>query len=119
LALAARPKIAFDQHGNARLQWVEDFATMDAVVGLLALCLPSELVSAFQLAESDEPESANSVTPEERERKLAELSAVLLATERKEAALLDGVEIMLRPEMNPLAYLGVAIVAAAEAPAAA
>jgi hypothetical protein len=108
LALAARPRINFDRDGNAQLAWREDFATMNDVVGLLALICPAELVNAFQL--DAEPDTADAVSPEEREQKLSELSRSLLDLERREAALLNGVDgILPRPEMDPMAFLQVRI----------
>jgi hypothetical protein len=108
LAMGARPKIGFDQQGNAKLAWREDFATMNDVVGLLALICPAELVSAFQLDVGPDP--PNAISPDDREHKLSGLSAKLLELERREAALLaqaDG--ILPRPEMNPQAYLQVRV----------
>jgi hypothetical protein len=109
LALAARPRINF-RDGNASFQWREDFATMSDVVGLLALICPAELVNAFQL--DVEPDTADAVSPEERERKLSELAAKLLELERKEEVLLRACDgILPRPEMSPEAYLQIRVVA--------
>jgi hypothetical protein len=108
LAMGARPKISFDQQGNAKLQFRDDFVQMTDVIGILALICPAELVSAFQLDVGPDP--PNAISPDDREHKLSELSAKLLELERREAALLaqaDGV--LPRPEMNPLAYLQVRV----------
>jgi hypothetical protein len=115
LAQRARPRISFDQQGNARINFIEDIATMDTTVGLLALCFPQELATVLEASlgegESDAP---NAVTPDERERQLSALADELLDLERKEVALLGLAEGMLpRPETNPMAYLQVQIVEAA------
>jgi hypothetical protein len=109
LALSARPKVVFDQHGNAKFQFREDFCTMNDVVGLLSLICPAELVSAFQL--DAEPDPENALSPADRDHKLSELAAKLLELEHREEVLLRACAGTLpRPEMNPLAYLQVAIV---------
>jgi hypothetical protein len=113
LAMAGRPKVQFDAQGSARIAWPEDIATMNSVVGLLALICPAELVSAFQLDTGPEPPNALSVA--ERDAAIAKLSDDLLALERVEAALLslaDG--ILPRSEISPLAYLQLQIVAQQE-----
>jgi hypothetical protein len=108
LAMGSRPKITFDQQGNARIAWAEDIATMNSVVGLLALICPAELISSFQLDAGPEPE--NAVSPGQREARLGDLSAKLLELERRESALLCVAEgVLPRPEMNPQAYLQVRI----------
>jgi hypothetical protein len=108
LALAARPRINFDRDGNAQLRWREDFATMNDVVGLLALICPAELVNAFQL--DAEPDTADAISPGEREQKLSDLAAKLLEFERKEEVLLRACDgILPRPEMSPEAFLQIRI----------
>ena len=108
LALAARPKINFDQQGNARIAFAEEPATMKSVIGLLALICPAELVSSFQLDVGPEP--AGAVSPQEREARLSDLAAKLLELERRESALLSVAEgVLPRPEMSPQAYLQVRI----------
>jgi hypothetical protein len=75
---------------------------------------PQELAVAFGIEQ--EPEHPDALSPEEGEQKLSELSDSLLALERRESALLNGVDgILPRPEMNPLAYLQVRITAEAQA----
>jgi hypothetical protein len=114
LAQRAKPRIGFDQQGNARIQFVEDIATMDTTVGLLALCFPQELATVLEASLGEGPADApNAVTPDERERQLARLADELLDLERKEVALLSLAEGMLpRPETNPMAYLQIQIMAA-------
>jgi hypothetical protein len=110
MALAARPKLNFDQHGNASFVWREDLASMNDMVGILALMFPSELVNAFQLG--DEPDQPNAISPEERENKLSELSLALLSAERRESALLDKADgVLVRPDMSPAAFLQIEVVA--------
>jgi hypothetical protein len=119
LALRAAPRVTFDQHGHASITWVEDLATMDSVLGLLALCIPGELASAF-VEDASEPEAdpEGAMTPAGRDAEVARLQANLLSLERCEAELLDQAgNVLPRHDMSPLAYLGVAIVAAAEQPA--
>jgi hypothetical protein len=115
LAQRAKPRIGFDQQGNARIQFVEDIATMDTTVGLLALCFPQELATVLEASLGEgSTDAPNAVTPDERERQLARLGDELLELERKEVALLSLAEGMLpRPETNPFAYLQVQIVEAA------
>jgi hypothetical protein len=113
LAMGSRPKITFDQHGNARIAWAEELATMNSVIGLLALICPAELISSFQLDAGPEPE--NAIAPQEREARLSDLAANLLELERRESALLSVAEgVLPRPEMSPQSYLQVRI--ATEAP---
>jgi hypothetical protein len=84
---------------------------MDSVVGLLALCLPQELTSALDFDPG--PDAAGALSPLERALKLGELANSLLQLERREAQLILGADSVLpRPEMNPMAYLGVEVVAA-------
>jgi hypothetical protein len=109
LALRSKPRVVFDAAGNAKVLFLEDIATMDTVVGLLALCFPTELTKALDF--HVEPDAPNALSPIERAMKLGELANQLLILERHEARLLteaDGV--LPRPEMNPVAYLGVEIV---------
>jgi hypothetical protein len=125
MALRSRPRVAFDAHGNASITWAEDLATMDSVLGLLALCIPQELTQAFvdEDAKPEEGDPENALSPQEREQAVNKLQTDLLALERIEAALLDRADNVLpRPDMSPLAYLGIEIVegiVAAEAQAAA
>jgi hypothetical protein len=112
LADRVRPKVSFDPHGNARMQWAsEDFVTRDEVLGMIVWALgplgPAQLVEAFELKQEAEPPGA--ILPEERETKLSELAASLLAAERRESALLDKADVLPRPDMSPEAYLQVEI----------
>jgi hypothetical protein len=122
--LAARswPKVTFDAKGNATVQWAEDLATMEGVLGALTFVLGADQVSAA-FALNLEPERADAVSPLEREKRLAELAAALLALERREESLIEraageGTEVLRRPDASPLAVLELAIIAAA-APASA
>jgi hypothetical protein len=108
LALRAKPKLSFDTAGNVRILWAEDIATMDQVLGLLALCFPQELMEAFEIG--DQSDAPNALTVSERDAAIAKLGDDLLALERIEAALLaqaDG--ILPRPEMSPESYLQVRV----------
>jgi hypothetical protein len=117
LARQARPKVAYDVRGNARVAWVEDLATMDSVLGLLVVALGAEQVSAAFLRQFEqEPERADAVSPVERDQRLADLAASLLLLERQEEALIeraaaDGTEILRRAEASPMAVLGITAVA--------
>ena len=109
--LVQRPKIGFDARGGALVTWVEDMATMDGVLGLLAFVLGPEQVSAA-FSRDLEPESPAAVTPLERE---TELSVSLLALERTEEALIlraagEGIELSRRGDASPVAVLGVVVV---------
>jgi hypothetical protein len=104
MALRARPKISFDAGGNVQIAWAEDLATMDSVLGLLALCFPQELAATFEFDDAPDPPNALSVA--ERDAAVAKLSDDLLRQEYIESALLDQADgILPRPDMNPLAYL--------------
>jgi hypothetical protein len=118
LSQQARPRIGFDVRGNARVAWTEDLVTSkDDLLGLLAFILGAEQLSAaFARELEQEPERADALTPEERDKRIAELSASLLALERREEALIDraandGLDVLRRPDASPLAVLGVVIVA--------
>jgi hypothetical protein len=122
LSQQARPRIGFDARGNARVAWTEDLvASKDDLLGLLAFTFGVEQLSAAFARELElEPERADALTPLERERRIAELSASLLALERREEELIsraanDGVEVLRRPDAAPLAVFGVEIVAKAQA----
>src|SRR6516165_5627334 len=112
--LVQRPKIGFDARGGALVTWVEDMATMDGVLGLLAFVLGPEQVSAA-FARDLEPGSPGAVSPLEREKRISELSVSLLALERTEEALLlraagEGIELARRSDASPVAVLGVVVV---------
>jgi hypothetical protein len=108
MALRARPRINFDQQGNVNITWGEDIATMDSVLGLLALCFPQELAAAFEFDDTPDPPNALSVA--ERDAAVAKIGADLLAQERIEAVLLEQCDGTLpRPEMSPLAFLQLTI----------
>ena len=109
--LVQRPKIGFDARGGALVTWVEDMATMDGVLGLLAFVLGPEQVSAA-FSRDLEPESPGAVSPLEREKRISELSVSLLALERTEEALIEraaseGIELARRGDASPVAVLGV------------
>ena len=111
--LVQRPKIGFDARGGALVTWVEDMATMDGVLGLLAFVLPEQVSAAF--AHDLEPESPGAVSPLEREKRISELSVSLLALERTEEALIEraaseGIELARRGDASPVAVLGVVVV---------
>jgi hypothetical protein len=112
--LVQRPKVGFDARGGALLTWVEDMATMDGVLGLLAFVLGPEQVSAA-FARDLESESPGAVSPLEREKRISELSVSLLSLERLEEALIEraaseGIELPRRGDASPVAVLGVVVV---------
>jgi hypothetical protein len=114
LALLAKPRIVFDVHGRAKMQWTEDMICQKHdLVGTLALILgPQKIAEALADQFEQEAERSDAITPAEREQKLAELSASLLRLERYEAALLEknGIDnILPRPEMDPRAFLQVIV----------
>jgi hypothetical protein len=115
-AMRVRPRVSFQQ-GNAKVHWDEDTVhSKDDVLGLLSWFMggPQELAVAFGIEQ--EPEPPDALTPDERATQLSKLADDLLALERREAALLNGVDgILPRPEMNPLAYLQVRITMEAQA----
>jgi hypothetical protein len=117
LARQAKPKVGFDVRGQARIAWIEDLATMDSVLGLLAVVLGSEqIAAAFTRQFEQDPESPNAVSPQERDQRLAELASQLLTLERNEEQLIeraaaDGTEVLRRPDASPLAVLNVTAIA--------
>jgi hypothetical protein len=117
LARQARPKVGFDVRGNARVAWIEDLATMDSVLGLLAVVLGSEqIAAAFTRQFEQEPEPVGALSPAERDNRLADLAASLLLLERQEEQLIeraaaDGTEVLRRSDASPLAVLGITAVA--------
>jgi hypothetical protein len=117
LAQQVRPKVGFDARGGASVRWIEDMATMDAVLGLLAFVVGSEQVTAaFTRQLEEEPEAPGALSPLEREKKVNELAIRLLELERVEESLIgraadEGIELARRGDASPLAVLGVAIVA--------
>jgi hypothetical protein len=119
LALRSRPRINFDQHGNATIAWAEDLATMDSVLGLMSLLFPQEIVAALVDDDAQPEDPPNALTPADRDAAVSKLQADLLALERCEAELLDQAGTVLpRPTMDPRAYLGIEVIeAAAEAAA--
>jgi hypothetical protein len=118
LALRAKPRLGFDAAGNASISWAEDLATMDMVCGLMALCLPRELMEAFEIG--DQPDPPDALTVAELDAAIAKLGDDLLAAERVEAALMSGADgILPRPDMSPMAYLQVRIAQREEAQAVA
>jgi hypothetical protein len=115
LASQSRPRINFDARGGASVRWIEDMATMDAVLGLLCVVLGPEAVLAG-LVRDLEPEAAGALAPLEKERRVSELMLRLLELERIEEALVlraasEGIELPRRGDASPLAVLGVVIVA--------
>jgi hypothetical protein len=125
LAQSARPRIGFDVRGNARVSWTEDMiVSKDDLLGLLAFILgPEQISAAFARELEQEPERADALSPLERDKRIAELSASLLSLERREETLIeraasDGIEVLRRSDAAPLAVLGVEIVAKAQASAA-
>jgi hypothetical protein len=120
LVQRVQPRIGFDTKGNAKVQWpIEDMVVKDDLLAVLAWALgPDALLTAFTREIEREPERADAVTPVEREKRISELLVQLLESERREAALLDGLDnILPRPDMDPRAFLGV-VVAQAQASAA-
>jgi hypothetical protein len=127
LAQRVRPRIGFDQRGNARVQWAsEDFVTREDILGAIVWALgplgPAQLVEAFEIEQEPEPE--NAVSPEEREQQISKFTNTLLALERQEEFLIEraaeeGTEITRRPDANPMAVLQLQIVAQEAAASAA
>jgi hypothetical protein len=115
LALRARPRVNFDAAGNATITFTDEIAEMSSVLGLLALCFPQEITSAFIDGDAEsEADPPNALTPADRDAAVAKLQSDLLALERIEAELLDMAGTVLpRHDMNPLAYLCVEITEAA------
>jgi hypothetical protein len=120
LALRVRPTVGFDVRGNATVRWPEDMVVDKGdILGVLVWAMGprmlDELLAAFSLDDIDPPDA---LSPAERDKRLGDLSVRLLELEFKEAALLAGTDTMPRPEMNPMAYLGVRIAQAAQVPEA-
>jgi hypothetical protein len=117
LALRVKPRLAFDQRGNdVRINWAEDLIVdKNDLLGVLMFFFGYEqILAAFDL---DKPDAPGALSPLEKEQQVSKLANNLLALERKEEYLIergaaDGVEILRRPDANPLAVLNLAIVAA-------
>jgi hypothetical protein len=115
-AMRVRPRVSFDAQGNAKVLWDENTVhSKDDMLGLLSWFMggPQELAIAFGIEQ--EPEPPDALTPDEKAQQLSKLADDLLALERREAALLDGADVLPRPEMSPLAYLQVRITMEAQA----
>ena len=112
-----KPRVGFDARGAAAIQWAEDMATMNAVLGLLAFVVGSEQVTAaFTRQLEEEPEAPGALSPLEREKRINELAIRLLELERVEESLIgraasEGIELPRRGDASPVAVLGVVIVA--------
>jgi hypothetical protein len=127
LAQQVRPKICFDVRGNAKIAFAEHMVVGKSdVLGLIVWALgpngPAELVEAFEIEQQPEPE--NAISPEERDQQISKFTNTLLTLERQEEYLIErsaneGTEIVRRPDANPMAVLGVVIVAREAAAASA
>jgi hypothetical protein len=104
-----------------QVQWQDDvIADKQSLLAVLCWLAPQSVLAALKREIEAQPSAANAMPAAERVKKVAELEAKLLDAERKESALLDGVgDVLPRPEMNPLAFLQVAIVPTEAAAAAA
>jgi hypothetical protein len=81
-------------------------------VNVLAWFAPDLLLAAYTRDIDEAPERAHALLPEERSRRLAELSGQLETLERSEEALIEqaaaaGIEIARREDASPAAVLGV------------
>ena len=114
-AMIAKPRIAIVRDEfQAQLR---DEVDLLAVISWLA---PKNLLAAFKAELESRPQQANAMPAAEREQRVCELSASLLVLERHEAALLSEANDMLpRPDMDPVALLGVQIISKEAASAAA
>ena len=119
LGQGARPKIVFDVKGNASVRWADDVITgKDDILSLLAFALgPEQLATAFTRLLEQEPERADALSPQEREKKLGELRDALMRCEQIEEQLIiraaeNGITIDRRPDIaNLCVLLGVVVVA--------
>jgi hypothetical protein len=95
-----------------QVQWQDDvIASKQDLIGVLCWLTPASVLAALKREIEETPSPVNAMSTPDRERKIAELSASLLALERKESALLDFDTILPRPEMSALSFLQVAVVA--------
>jgi hypothetical protein len=109
----AQPRVAIV--GDAvRVTWRGDTVACEDSAALLSWMSPDLLVAALMRELSHQPVHAEAVSVKERTRQVSELSVTLLALERREVALIeraaaDGIEVLQRPDVSPLAFLGIAI----------
>jgi hypothetical protein len=80
------------------------------MLGVLCWLASGSILNALKREIEAQPPPVNAMPAAERIAKISSLEAKLLDLERKESALLDDT-IIPRPEMNPLAYLRIAVVA--------
>jgi hypothetical protein len=96
-----------------QLQWPDDvIASKQDMIGVLCWLAPTSVVAALKREIEQAPAAAGALPAADRIAKVAELESRLLDLERRESALLERAEgVLPRPEMSPLAYLQVEIVA--------
>jgi hypothetical protein len=116
LAAAQRLQIVFDVHGNASVRWADDvIAGKDDILSLLAFVLgPQQLVAAFSASLAQQQPEATALAPEEKAKRISELSARLSSLGYLEQGLIDrcavqGIMIDSRPDADPACVLGVVI----------
>jgi hypothetical protein len=107
----ARPRVSIvgDQ---LKVNWRGDTAMIEDVAALLCWLQPTEFVEALQ-HELGQP-AAGAISSAERSQRICDLEAQLYALAVREEKLIelaqaDGVEILRRPDANPLCVLGVVV----------
>jgi hypothetical protein len=93
------------------LSWQDDvLADKQTLFGLLAWLAPTSVLAALKREIEAQPAPVAPMPAADRIRKVSELEAKLLDLERRESALLDDTTLP-RPEMSPMSYLQVQIIA--------
>jgi hypothetical protein len=116
-AMLGAPKVVI-QRDTLNLVWHDDVVTSKTdLISLLCWLAPKSVLSAVRAEIEAAPEAANAMRAADRDAKIAQLSAQLLEKERIESVLLEGTDLLPRPDMSPWAFLQIGVVAAAEAAA--
>ncbi|MFZ5712966.1 MAG: hypothetical protein ACOY3N_09015 [Bradyrhizobium sp.] len=96
------PVARLQQYGDANDVYGTD------PVALLAWLLPDAMAAAIDREIDAIADDGNALTAEERREKLAQIDAVVLASEREEAAFAELAGLLPRPDIDPRAALGLA-----------
>ena len=100
-----------------QLQWHDDvIASKQDLIGTLCWLAPTSVLSALKREIEAAGALVNAMPAAERINRISELEAQLLALERREEVLIscaavDGTEVLRRPDANPMAVLGIVVVA--------
>jgi hypothetical protein len=101
------------QRDQLQLSWQDDvIGSKQDMLAVLCWLAPTSVVTALKREIETQPSPSNAMPAADRIAKVQELEAQLLDLERREASLLDKADNVLpRPDMSPMAFLGVEIAA--------